>query len=110
MVGYSNFELTNRDFRRIWLFYVVRDEQEAVYDSEIRESYLESESYIDYTLWLTGSRRRITAAQIAAEIAPLEDYAVMLCGKVRFISDIARQFRALGVPRDRIITEEFEFR
>jgi hypothetical protein len=56
MVGYSNFELTNRDFRRIWLFYVVRDEQEAVYDSEIRESYLEAESYIDYTLWLTGSR------------------------------------------------------
>ena len=109
-LGMLAFELSNRDFRRIWLFYVVRDEREAVYDSEIRESYLEAESYIDYTLWLTGSRGRITAAQVAAEIAPLEGYAVMLCGQVRFISDIARQFRALGIPRDRIITEEFEFR
>jgi predicted ferric reductase len=109
-LGMLAFELSNRDFRRIWLFYVVRDEQEAVYDSEIRESYLAAESYIDYTLWLTGSRGRITAAQIAAEIAPLQDYAVMLCGQVRFISDIARQFRALGLSRDRIITEEFEFR
>jgi ferredoxin-NADP reductase len=34
----------------------------------------------------------------------------MLCGQVAFISDLARQFRALGVPPDRIITEEFEFR
>ena len=104
------FELSSHDFRRIWLYYVARDEQDAVYDSEIRESYLDAESYIDYILWTTATRGRITAAQIAAEIAPLEDYAVMLCGQVRFISDLARQFRALGVSRDRIITEEFEFR
>jgi hypothetical protein len=34
----------------------------------------------------------------------------MLCGQLRFVSDIARQFRALGIPGDRIISEEFEFR
>jgi ferredoxin-NADP reductase len=104
------FELSSHDFRRIWLYYVARDEQDAVYDSEIRESYLEAESYIDYSLWLTAERGRITAAQVAAEVAPLEDYAVMLCGRLRFIADLARQFRAVGVTRDRIITEELEFR
>jgi ferredoxin-NADP reductase len=104
------FELSNHDFRRIWLYYVVRDDEDAVYDSEIRESYLEAESYIDYALWQTARRGRITAAHVAAEVAPLEDYAVMLCGQLRFVSDLARQFRALGVPRDRIITEELEFR
>ena len=109
-LGMLAFELSNHDFRRIWLYYVVRDEQDAVYDSEIRESYLEAESYIEYELWLTARRARITAAQVAADIAPLDDYAVMLCGQVRFISDLARQFRALGVPHERIITEEFEFR
>ena len=109
-LGMLAFELSNHDFRRIWLYYIARDEQDAVYDSEIRESYLEAESYIEYELWLTARRGRITAAQIAADIAPLDDYAVMLCGQQNFISDIARQFRALGVPRDRIITEEFEFR
>jgi ferredoxin-NADP reductase len=68
------------------------------------------ESYIDYVLWPTACRGRVTAAQVASEIAPVEGYVVMLCGQLRFISDLARQFRALGVPRDRIITEEFEFR
>ena len=109
-LGMLAFEISNRDFRRIWLYYVVRDEKDAVYDSEIRESYLDTESYIDYELWPTAHRGRITASQIAADIAPLEDFAVMLCGQVNFISDLARQFRALGVSRDRIITEEFEFR
>lgn len=115
-LGMLAFELSNRDFRRIWLYYVVRDEQDAVYDSEIRgtcseaHSYLEAESYIDYALWATAHRGRLTAAQVAADIAPLEDYAVMLCGQLTFVSDLARQFRALGLSRDRIITEEFEFR
>ncbi|HEY6366984.1 MAG TPA: ferric reductase-like transmembrane domain-containing protein [Candidatus Binatia bacterium] len=109
-LGMLAFELSSHDFRRIWLYYVARDEQDAVYDSEIRESYLDAESYIDYILWTTATRGRITAAQIAAEIAPLDDYAVMLCGQVAFISDLARQFRALGLSHDRIITEEFEFR
>jgi predicted ferric reductase len=109
-LGMLAFELSNHDFRRIWLYYVVRDDQDAVYDSEIRESYLEAESYIDYALWQTAHRGRITAAQIASDIAPLDDYAVMLCGQLRFVSDLARQFRALGIPRDRIISEEFEFR
>ena len=104
------FELSNHDFRRIWLYYVVRDDQDAVYDSEIRESYLDTDSYIDYALWLTSSRGRITAAQVASDVAPLEDYAVMMCGQQSFIADLAAQFGALGVPRNRIITEEFEFR
>ena len=109
-LGMLAFELSNHDFRRIWLYYVVRNDQDAVYDSEIRESYLEAESYIDYALWQTAQSGRITAAQIASDIAPLDDYAVMLCGQLRFVSDLARQFRALGIPRDRIISEEFEFR
>ncbi len=109
-LGMLAFELSNHDFRRIWVYYVVRDEKDAVYDSEIRESYLNAESYIDYALWPTATRGRITAAQIAADVAPLEGYAVMLCGQVAFVSDLVHQFRAIGVPAQRIITEEFEFR
>jgi predicted ferric reductase len=109
-LGMLAFELSNRDFRRIWLYYVVRNNEDAVYDSEISQSYLNAESYVDYVLWATARQGRITAAAIAAEIAPLDNYAVMLCGQLSFVSDLARQFRALGVPSDRIITEEFEFR
>jgi ferredoxin-NADP reductase len=108
-LGMLAFELSNRDFRRIWLYYVVRDNADAVYDSEISQSYLNAKSYVDYVLWATARQGRITAAAIAAEIAPLDNYAVMLCGQLNFVSDLARQFRALGIPSDRIITEEFEF-
>lgn len=104
------FELSNRDFRRIWLYYVVRNNEDAVYDTEISQSYLNAESYVDYVLWATARQGRITAAAIAAEIAPLDDYAVMLCGQLSFVSELTRQFRELGIPSDRIITEEFEFR
>ena len=108
-LGMIAFELSNHDFRRIWLYYVVRNEQDAVYDAEIRETYLSAESYIDYEMWPTATRGRITAAEIASQVA-LDDYAVMLCGQMAFVGDLARQFTALGVPRERIITEEFEFR
>jgi predicted ferric reductase len=108
-LGMLAFELSNHDFRRIWLYYVVRDDQDAVYDAEIRQSYLQAESFIEYSLWQTARRGRITAALVAADVA-LEGYAVMLCGQLRFVADLSRQFRALGVPRDRIITEELEFR
>jgi predicted ferric reductase len=109
-LGMLAFEESNRDFRRIWLYYVVREEADAVYDAEIRARSLEAESYIDYSLWPTARRGRLTAAAVAADVAPLEGYAVMLCGPPPFVSDLARQFRALGVPQNRIITEELEFR
>ncbi|MGD9538607.1 MAG: ferric reductase-like transmembrane domain-containing protein [Alphaproteobacteria bacterium] len=109
-LGMLAFELSNRDFRRIWLYYVVRDEASAVHDAEIRESYLNAESYIDYYPWLTARDGHITAKAVADQVAPLDDYAVMLCGRSRFVADLARQFRALGIPSSRIITEDLQFR
>jgi ferredoxin-NADP reductase len=109
-LGMLAFEVSNRNFRRIWLYYVVRDNEGAIYDTEISQSYLNAESYVDCVLWATARQGRITAAAIAAEIAPLDDYAVMLCGQVSVVSELTRQFRELGIPSDRIITEEFEFR
>jgi predicted ferric reductase len=109
-LGMLAFELSNHDFRRIWLYYAARSAKEAVYDGEIRTRFLAAESYIDYELWLTGERGRITAAKIAEAVAPFGDYAVMLCGTAAFVSDLARQFRALGLPSERIILEELQFR
>ena len=51
------FEVSNRDFRRIWLYYVVRNNEDAVYDTEISQSYLNAESYVDYVLWESGASR-----------------------------------------------------
>ncbi len=104
------FELTNNDFRRIWLYYVVRERTDAGYDEEIRSNHLRADSYIDYELWVTKERGHITAAAIAEAVMPIDDYAVMLCGTQPFNRDLTRQFRKLGVPAARIISEEFAFR
>lgn len=108
-LGMLAFERSNHDFRRIWLYYVTRHEEDGAYDSEIRASYLEADSYIDYQHWVTARDGRITARAVADAIA-LDDYAVMLCGPRHFVDDLARQFRALGLPSSRIITEELQFR
>ena len=60
-------------------------------------------------LWLTREQGRLTAARIAADVER-DDYTVMLCGTMPFINAFASQFRELGLPRERIITEELQFR
>ena len=104
------FEETNRDFRRMWLYYIVRDGAHAPYDEEIRSSYLKADSFIDYTLWDGSARGRIKAADVLKDVAPLDDFAVMLCGSPQFVADLTRQFHAAGVPVERIITEDLLFR
>lgn len=104
-----SFERSSLDFRRIWLYYLVRSAEDAVYDQEIRNSRSRAEFSVDYVLWLTSERGRLTAARIAGEVAR-DDYAVMLCGTMPFVAEFTAQFRALGVPRERIITEELQFR
>ena len=92
------FEETNRDFRRIWLYYVVHDADHAPYDEEIRSSYLKADSFIDYIRWDSGARGRLTAAQVMEDVQ-LDNFAVMLCGRPEFVSALVRQFHALAVGR-----------
>ena len=95
------FELSNHDFRRIWLYYVARKEADAVYDEEIRNSYLDAESYIDYELWLTG-RRRPHHRQRPSPTRSRPSTTMPSCsaGRAAFVRDLARQFRALGLPSE----------
>ncbi|WP_309387223.1 ferredoxin reductase family protein [Cerasicoccus frondis] len=104
------YELTNNDFRRIWLYYIVRTPEDAGYDAEIRSRYQQADSYIDYELWITKQRGRLTAKQIHENIGDIDDYAVMLCGTTPFNKAFTKQFLELGIPRERIISEDFAFR
>ena len=103
------FEATNDDFRRLWLWYVVHDAADAPYDAELREGVDRADSYVDYELWPTSERGRLTAAQVVDAVRPLEDFAVMLCGPPAFMRSMTRQFIAQGVPPERIISEDFSF-
>lgn len=108
-LGMLRFEMTNDDFRRIWLWYIVRDGDNAPYDAEIRDLVLRADSWVDYELWMTAQRGRPTAADIMAAAAPFDDFGIMLCGRPEFVGDLVRQFLAAGVPRERLIWEDFHF-
>jgi predicted ferric reductase len=104
-----SFERSTLDLRRIWLYYVARSAEDAVYDREMRTCSSRAGFAVDYVLWLTSEQGRLTAARIAADVQR-DDYAVMLCGNMAFVHAFTSQFRALGIPRKRIITEELQFR
>lgn len=108
-LGMLRFETVNNDFRRIWLYYIVRDEARAPYDAEIRDAVPRADSYIDYALWQTAERGRPTAAALLEATGSLDGVAIMLCGRPEFIRGMARQFREAGIPPERIIAEDLYF-
>ena len=103
------FERSTLDLRRIWLYYVVRNTEDAVYDAEIRQCRSRAGFSIEYVRWVTSEQGRLTAEGIAADVK-YDDYAVMICGSMPIVESFSAQFRALGLSKARIITEELQFR
>ncbi len=104
------FEATNNDYRSMWLFYSVRSEKDAVYDETIRQQVAAADSHIDYVKWVSEAQGPITAKGILEKTGALDDYAVLLCGPPPMMRALKDQFLALGLPRHRIIFEDFAFR
>ncbi|MEO8134614.1 MAG: ferric reductase-like transmembrane domain-containing protein [Betaproteobacteria bacterium] len=104
------FEATNDDFRRLWLFYAVRREQDAVYHAEIENQIASADSYVDYVKWLSDERGKLTADEIIRITGPIDDYAIMICGPQAMALALRRQFIARGIRPNRIVYEDFAFR
>jgi predicted ferric reductase len=104
------FETTNDEDRRMWLFYSVRAEKDAVYDQTIQEQAASASSRIEYVKWVSEAQGTITAKGILEKTGELDDYAVLLCGPPMMMKALQEQFLALGLPRHRIIFEDFAFR
>lgn len=103
------FEASNDDFRRIWLWYVARGLEDAPYDEELRRGVETADSWVDYELWLTSERGRLTAVHIMGVLAQFDDFAVMLCGSPAFIRDMSKQFLDQGLPPGRLFAEDLFF-
>jgi predicted ferric reductase len=104
------FEATNDDFRKIWLFYAVKSEDEAVYDAEIQQQVSSADSYIDYVKWVSSERGTISADAIIETTGPIDDYAIMICGPTAMARTLKKQFVSRGFHPSRIMYEDFSFR
>jgi predicted ferric reductase len=104
------FESTNDDFRKVWLFYSVRHEAEAVYHEEIEGHITAADSYIDYVKWVSEERGLLTAEAVIEITGPIDEYAIMLCGPPAMAHALRQQFLRKGFRPDRIVFEDFSFR
>ncbi len=104
------FEQHNRgDIRQIWFYYLVRNEDQAIYRQEIEDLCKGANSVVNLTVWESSQHGRLSATQIAEDVG-FDDYAVMMCGTRAAVEDLSRQFMDLGLPQSRIISEELQFR
>jgi predicted ferric reductase len=101
----------------VYLFYVCVTEDQANFDKDIKNEVILShfqgfkafeERGHYYELYLASRKGLISAEYIESRVkGKLEDKNIFLCGPSPMVDALIKQFQALGVPKDQIITEDF---
>lgn len=102
---------------RVHLFYVCRDETDASFHDDILREIeqcracgfgpLEDRGHA-YELYISTNREKISAQYIDGRVrGGAQDRMIFLCGPPPMMEALARQFKDLGVPVDRIATEDY---
>jgi predicted ferric reductase len=94
------------DPRTIDLYYLVRDESEAVYSTEFEELAQRNPNF-HFVLHNSKTNGRLTADAIAAKTTDLLDREIFICGPPPLMTAFKTQFRKLKVRSSRVHTEEF---
>ncbi len=99
------------------LFYVCREAGEASFDDDIKREVVLSrfkgfkaleERGHHYELYLSSRQGRISAEYIAGRVrGGVLDKDIHLCGPTPMVDSLIGQFKALGVPADRFVVEDF---
>lgn len=92
---------------RVRLFWCVKNEEEAVYKSEL-EAIAKDNPHIEFNLWCSEEM-----GYISIDILGVNDYnsnAYLICGPEALKASIIKQLNEKGVKRDAIFDEEFAFR
>lgn len=102
---------------RVALFYVCITEDQASFDDDIRNEVIVSrfkgfksfeERGHHYELYLAARQGLISAQYIDSQVAGgVAERNIFLCGPSPMVVALIKQFEELGVPRDQIITEDF---
>ncbi|MEM2146268.1 MAG: ferric reductase-like transmembrane domain-containing protein [Candidatus Jordarchaeaceae archaeon] len=94
--------------KRITFFYSFKSEYEALFDDEIK-NLIKDHGFIDYIPWNTKTRKRLNANIVAEKITEIQNVLILICGPLRMMQDLKKQFLNLGVAEKNIIFENFAF-
>ncbi|MFV9507286.1 MAG: ferric reductase-like transmembrane domain-containing protein [Oscillochloridaceae bacterium umkhey_bin13] len=96
--------------KAILLIWAVREDADAVYLEELH-SLAARVPQLRIQLHVSTTDGRLSATQIAAMVkGELAEHQLLLCGPVPMMQALRSQFRAGGVPKRQIISEEFALR
>jgi predicted ferric reductase len=102
---------------RVSLIYLSRTRKEAGFDYDIQREVITAKFYDSrsledrghqYELYISGEQGRLTAERVDEIVrGGVAGKYIFLCGPSQMIDSLSHQFRKLGVPRERIIVEDF---
>lgn len=94
------------DSRQVDMYYSVKDDQEAVYLSELNKV---AANHKNFSIKLINTTKSgfLTAESIVAECQNLQDAAFLVCGPPAMMKSLRAQLRKSGVRNSNIHTEEF---
>jgi len=105
MLKYEKISKKNK-INFIW---VSKDEKDVIYDKEIKEM-IKNKNNIDYRLWLSKDRGRISAEsaiKLFKSKETLSNKLIFICGPNQMMMELADQFIKLGVKPRNIVFEDF---
>lgn len=102
---------------RVALFYVCRNRDDASFDDDISQEVIRSplgslaelpRAGHRYELYLSSEQGMITIEYLAAQIGVgFKDRNFFLCGPTVMVEALIKQLRALGIPDEQIVVEDF---
>jgi predicted ferric reductase len=94
--------------RKIDLFYCVHRKTDAVFLEEFHH-LARSLPQFHVHLFCSEEKKRLAAQRVQDVCGLLEKKKILMCGPRRLTKDLNEQFHALGVKREAIFFEDFEF-
>ncbi len=92
----------------IHLYYCTKNREEAVFLDELQAIASKNEKF-EVVNWCSNENGRISAQNISELSGGLLDKDIFICGPVPFMESLNSQFLNMGVMKDRIHWEKFNF-
>jgi predicted ferric reductase len=94
--------------QKIDLYYCVHNSSDAVFYDEFHQ-FSQKYPYFNFHFHCSEEDHRLTISSIQSNHPNLPDTAILLCGPKKLTADLTKKFQKLGVKRENILFEDFEF-
>jgi len=112
-IGIAPFVSKMRSFKgssenKIILFYSVKDKNDLVFENEIKKAGYLNKNF-ESKIHFSKENGRLTAQLVKDFVKDLNDKNIFICGPVKMIEDFENSFLKIGIRKEQIFSEKFQF-